>query len=254
EAEAGKEPTTMPEGASDADPAAVLAGHGDADPAAVLAGHGDADPTAVLAAHWNESERRLYPTATTNPDAYQSAVRLVRAVADALADVPDLGELVQRWECRSAVLDAAVRATGETVAYGLTEATAGCGFAIRRRELLNERAERERRERVTAARDAGQTWAVIHEQGHLASGLADPYQCMEMHLPTGLAVVSMVEPDPSTMTPVYVVTVTVTETGEPGGGAPGIDAGSFDDLETADPALFEDNRRTMRSRVENWQR
>ena len=35
----------------------------------------DADPTALLAAHWNESERRLYPTATTNPDAYQSAVR-----------------------------------------------------------------------------------------------------------------------------------------------------------------------------------
>jgi len=107
----------MPEGASDADPTAVLAGHGDADPAAVLAGHGDADPTAVLAAHWNESERRLYPTATTNPDAYQSAVRLVRAVADALADVPDLGELVQRWECRTAVLDAAVSATGENKLY-----------------------------------------------------------------------------------------------------------------------------------------
>lgn len=226
-------------------------GVSDADPAAVQAGHTGADPTAVLVAHWNESERRLYPTATTNPDAYQSAVKLVRAVADTLVDVSDLGELAQRWEHRSAVLDAAVRATGETVAYGLTEATAGCGFAIRRRELLNERAERERRERVAAARDAGETWAVIHEQGDLGSGLADPYQRMEMHLPTGLAVVSMVEPDPSTMTPVYVVTV--TETGDPGGGAPGIDAGSFKDLETADPELFEDNRRAMRRQVENWQ-
>ena len=211
-------------------------------------GASDADPTAVLAAHWNESERRLYPTATTNPDAYQSAVKLVRAVADALVDVSDLEELVQRWEYRSAVLDAAVSATGETIAYGLTEATAGCGFAIRRRELLNERAERQRRESINAARRAGQVWAVIHEQGDLASGLADPYQCMEMHLPTGLAVVSMVEPDPSTMTPVYVVTV--TDTGEPGGGAPGIDAGSFEDLETAELELFEENRRAMRSRVE----
>ena len=54
-------------------------------------GASDADPTAALAAHWNESERRLYPTATTNPDAYQSAVRLVRAVADALSDVSDPG-------------------------------------------------------------------------------------------------------------------------------------------------------------------
>ena len=211
-------------------------------------GASDTDPTAVLAAHWNESERRLYPTATTNPDAYQSAVKLVRAVADALVDVSDLEELVQRWEYRSAVLDAAVSATGETIAYGLTEATAGCGFAIRRRELLNERAERQRRESINAARQGGQVWAVIHEQGDLASGLADPYQCMEMHLPTGLAVVSMVEPDPSTMTPVYVVTV--TDTGEPGGGAPGIDAGSFEDLETADLELFEENRRAMRSRVE----
>ena len=223
----------------------------DADPTAVPGGHWNADPTAVLAAHWNESERRLYPTATTNPDAYQSAVKLVRAVADALAAVSDLEDLAERWEHRSAILDEAVRAIGVPAAYGLTEATAGCGFAIRRRELLAERAERQRREIITSAREAGRPWAVIHEQGDLGSGLADPYQCMEMHLPTGLAVVSMVEPDPSTMTPVYVVTV--TDTGEPGGRMPGIDAGSFEDLETADPELFEDNRRAMRSQIENWQ-
>ena len=214
-------------------------------------GVSDADPTAVLAAHWNESERRLYPTATTNPDAYQSAVTLVRAVADALAAVADLEDLAERWEHRSAILDEAVRATGESIAYGLTEATAGCGFAVRRRELLAERAERQRRESISAARQAGRAWAVIHEQGDLGSGLVDPYQCMEVHLPTGLAVVSMVEPDPSTMTPLYVVTV--TEMGEPGGDTPGIGAGSFEDLETADVELFEDNRRAMRSRVENWQ-
>jgi len=215
-------------------------------------GVSDADPTAVLAAHWNESERRLYPTATTNPDAYQSAVTLVRAVADALAAVADLEDLAERWEHRSAILDEAVRATGESIAYGLTEATAGCGFAVRRRELLAKRAERQRRESISAARQAGRAWAVIHEQGDLGSGLVDPYQCMEVHLPTGLAVVSMVEPDPSTMTPLYVVTV--TQMGEPGGGTPGIGAGSFEDLETADVELFEDNRRAMRSQIENWQR
>ncbi|MCY4663078.1 MAG: hypothetical protein OXC00_00270 [Acidimicrobiaceae bacterium] len=212
----------------------------------------DADPTAVLAAHWNESERRLYPTATTNPDAYQSAVRLVRAVADSLADVSDLEGLSQRWEDRSAILDEAARAAGEAVSYGLTEATAGCGFAIRRRELLNERAERQRRERIAAARGAGEAWAVIHEQGDLGAGLADPYQCVESHLATGLAVVSMVEADPSTMTPLYVVTV--TEMGEPDGDTPDIEPSSFEDRETADPELFEDNRRAMRSQIENWQR
>ena len=54
---------------------------------------GDHDPTEVLAAHWAECERRLYPLATVDADAYMEAVKLVRAVADGLADVADLDEL-----------------------------------------------------------------------------------------------------------------------------------------------------------------
>ena len=101
------------------------------------------DPTAVLAAHWNESERRLYPVATTNPDAYQSAVRLVRAVADALAEVEDLDALAEQWERRSDVVDGALRVTGDIAGYRLPEPEiAGAGFAMRRRELLAELAER----------------------------------------------------------------------------------------------------------------
>ena len=207
------------------------------------------DPTAVLAAHWNESERRLYPVATTNPDAYQSAVRLVRAVADALADVEDLNELAERWERRSEMVDEAVRATGDIAAYRLGESeVAGAGFAMRRRELLAERAEKRRRERIAAARQAGQVWAVVHEQGDLGSGLVNPYQCIELHLATGLAVVSTVEPDPSTMLPTYVVMVVAL--GDEGGQTAGIDAASFGDFETGDPQLFEENRRTVKSRVE----
>ena len=207
------------------------------------------DPTAVLAAHWNESERRLYPVATTNPDAYQSAVRLVRAVADALADVEDLNELAERWERRSEMVDEAVRATGDIAAYRLGESeVAGAGFAMRRRELLAERAEKRRRERIAAARQAGQVWAVVHEQGDLGSGLVDPYQCIDLHLATGLAVVSTVEPDPSTMLPTYVVMVVAL--GDEGGQTAGIDAASFGDFETGDPQLFEEHRRTVKSRVE----
>ena len=207
------------------------------------------DPTAVLAAHWNESERRLYPVATTNPDSYQSAVRLVRAVADALAGVEDLDALAARWERRSELVDEAVRFTGDMAGYRLGESeVAGAGFAMRRRELLAERAERRRRERIAAARQAGQAWAVVHEQGDLGSGLVDPYQCIELHLATGLAVVSTVEPDPSTMTPNYVVMVAAL--GDEQAQTAGVDAASFGDLETGDPKLFEEHRRTMKSRVE----
>ena len=208
----------------------------------------DADPTAVLAAYWNESERRLYPTATTNPDAYKSAVKLVRAVADALAQVVDLEELAGRWEVRAETLDEATKATGEVPAYGLDAEIAGAGFALRRRELLAEQAECLRQERIAAARREGRDWAVIHEHGRLGSGLIDPYQCVELHLPTGLAVVAMVEPDPSTMSTVYVVTV--MEMSDEQGRTPDVEADSFDDLETADPQQFEEHRRQMRSRVE----
>ena len=209
----------------------------------------DADPTEVLAAHWDESERRLYPVAMTNADAYKSAVGLVRAVADALADVADLTELAQRWERRSETLDEAWSAAGTSVGYGLGESEiAGAGFAVRRRELLSEISERRRRERIAAARAAGRAWAVIHEQGDLGSGLADPYQCVELHLASGLAVVSTVEPDPSTLTPTYLVMAVRLEDEQ--GPASGVDPASFGDCETDDPQRFEEHRQEMRSRVE----
>lgn len=212
-------------------------------------GSPEEDPTAVLVAHWNESERRLYPVATTNPDAYQSVVRLVRAVADALAGVGDLETLAERWERRSDLVDEAVRVTGDMAGYRLGEAEiAGAGFAIRRRELLAEQAERRRRERIAAAREAGEAWAVVHTQGDLDSGLVDPYQCIELHLATGLAVVSTVEPDPSTMTPSYVVMAAAL--GDEHGRTADLDAASFGDTETADRWLFEENRLAMRSRIE----
>ena len=207
------------------------------------------DPTMVLAAHWDESERRLYPVATTNPDAYQSAVRLVRAVADALAEVDDLATLAEWWERRSDLVDGALRAGGDVAGYRLPEAEiAGAAFAMRRRELLAELAEQRRRDCIVAAREAGQAWAVVHEQGDLSSGLVDPYQRIELHLDTGMAVFSTVEPDPSTMTPTYVVMVAAL--GDEHGETADLDAASFGDMETGDRELFEDHRQAMKSRIE----
>lgn len=210
---------------------------------------GDHDPTEVLAAYWAEGERRLYPLATVDADAYMEAVKLVRAVADGLADVADLDGLAERWDRRSELVAEAARASGARLgaAVGETEA-AGAGFALRRRELLAERSERRRREAIDAARRAGRAWAVLHERGDLAAGLADPYQCMELHLATGLAVVSTVEPDPSTMTPNYVVSVATA--GEDGQTA-GLDPASFEDLETPDPEQFQRNRQELRQQVES---
>lgn len=209
---------------------------------------GEHDPTEVLAAYWADGERRLYPLATVDADAYMEAVKLVRAVADGLAGVADLDGLAECWERRSELVAEAARTSGARLGavVGETEA-AGAGFALRRRELLAERSERRRREAIAAARRAGRAWAVLHERGDPAAGLADPYQCMELHLATGLAVVSTVEPDPSTMTPNYVVSVAAA--GEDGQTA-AIDPASFEDLETPDPEQFQRNRQELRHLVE----
>ena len=71
---------------------------------------------------------------------------------------------------------------------------------------------------------------------------------MELHLATGLAVVSTVEPDPSTMTPVYVVSAAAA--GDESGQTADIDPASFEDLETPDPEQFQRNRQEMRRLVE----
>ncbi len=209
----------------------------------------DSDPTAVLAAYWAESERHLYPLATTNTDAYMQAVRLVRAVADELAVATTLDELAGHWENRSGLVAEAVRAGGAALGSGVGRAeAAGAGFALRRRELLAERSENRRRERIASARRAGRAWVVVHEQGNPASGLADPYQCVELHLATGLAVVSNIEPDPSTMSPNHVVSVVAM--GDENGRAVDVDPASFEDRETADPQQFQQDRREMRQLVE----
>ena len=210
---------------------------------------GEHDPTEVLAAYWAEGERRLYPLATVDADAYMEAVKLVRAVADGLAGASTLDELAERWDRRAELVTEAARASGTRLGAVVGEAeAAGAGFALRRRELLAERSERRRREAIAAARRAGQPWAVLHERGNPATGLADPYQCMELHLATGLAVVSTVEPDPSTMTPNYVVSVAAA--GDEDGQTPDIDPASFEDLETPDPEQFQRNRQEMRRLLE----
>ena len=207
------------------------------------------DHTEVLAAYWAEGERRLYPLATVDADAYMEAVKLVRAVADGLAGVSTLDELAERWDSRAELVTEAARASGARLGAVVGEAeAAGAGFALRRRELLAEQSERRRREAIAAAHQAGRAWAVLHERGNPDAGLADPYQCMELHLATGLAVVSTVEPDPSTMTPNYVVSVAAA--GDEDGQTAAIDHASFEDLETPDPEQFQRNRQEMRRLLE----
>ena len=204
---------------------------------------------AGLRAVWSEAERRLYPLATTVPELYMIAVRMVRAVADGLGDVSNHGELVQRWAHGGDAFAEAQTRSGLTVPAEIpVEQIVGAAFAIRDREVAVQQEEEDRRERVRVAREGGESWAVLHERGDISRGLADPYQCIELHLSSGLALVSTVEQEPSTAATNYVASV--VEMDSNGGQVINIDVAGYDDRETDDAAVFADNRSELRTLIE----
>lgn len=154
---------------------------------------------------WAESERRLYPLATTSPARYEQAVRLVRAVADELHTVNSTSALLARWPDAPAVVTAAAGEHGLAVGDLPVEHIAGAAFSLRHGELVAAEHLQAQQEHIGEARDRGNTWVVLQERGSLESGLIDPYQAIEMHLGTGLAIVTTVEMDPATGGTSYVL-------------------------------------------------
>lgn len=203
-----------------------------------------------LRAQWTEAERRLYPLATTATELYMAAVRAVREVADELGSVSEHHELVARWPAAAEVLAAAMERAGVGVPESVpTEQVVGAGFALRDREIAVENEERDRKDRVAAAVASGdQPWVTLHERGDIGRGLADPYQCIEFHLPTALALVSTVEQNPVTAGTNYVTSV--VEMDAEGGQVVEIDVAGIDDREADDAAVFDVNRTEMRELVE----
>lgn len=215
-----------------------------------MAEHGrDSDPAITeLRMLWSNAERRLYPLATTATDLYQAAVPLVRSLADGLRDVADHGELVRRWAERHELLAAAEARSGVTAPSRLeTDDLLGAAFALRDREVAAELEKADRRGRVEDARHRGEEWALLHERGDLTRGLADPYQSIEFHLGTRLALVSTVEQDPATAGVNYVVSV--IEMDADGVDVVAIDVPGIADREAAEVGIFEDNVKALRAEI-----
>lgn len=203
---------------------------------------------AELRAIWSISEQRLYPLATTATDLYQAAVPLVRSLADVLADVASHDDLSRRWTNRADALAAAEAESRVAMPSRLAaDDVLGAAFALRDRELAAELERADRRQRVEAARDESSEWAVLHRRGDIERGLADPYQSIEFHLATCLALVLTVERDPSTVRPNFVVSV--IEMDADGVDVVNIDVPGMDDRETTDVGTFEENAAAMRALI-----
>lgn len=203
---------------------------------------------AELRAIWSISEQRVYPLATTATDLYQAAVPLIRNLADVLADVSNHEDLSRRWTNRLDALATAEAQSGVSMPSRLAaDDVLGAAFALRDRELVAELERADRRRRVEAARAESSEWVVLHHRGNIERGLADPYQSIEFHLRTCLALVSTVEQDPSTARPNYVVSV--IEMDADGVDLVNIDVPGMDDRETTDVDAFEENTAALRALI-----
>ncbi|MCW5662871.1 MAG: hypothetical protein KIT35_03465 [Piscinibacter sp.] len=146
-----------------------------------------------MRATWAELECQLFGAAMSDPTGYQRAIRAVRLLVDVLAIAQSTGQLAGLWEQAVELLVDGASAHGLSLA-GLSERQiAGAAFRLRDLELRARELREERVRQIAVARAAGATWVVLEEAGEPAVGWLNPYRCLEMHLPTGLAAASAVE-------------------------------------------------------------
>ena len=154
---------------------------------------------------WRLGEERLYPVAAVRPDLYESAIGVVRALADHLAGVPDLDALVVTY--RTAERDAELEAAGVSrrdlppeIDLDLVRDAA---YEVRSRELAMRAATERTDLAIRRARASGEATALIWSEGERE--LWPPYRRVEMSLSSGRAVAVATEMDPDTMMPRHSV-------------------------------------------------
>ena len=120
---------------------------------------------AALHGRWRQAEHRLYPLIVSDPEAYEASLRLVRAVADELAEVKRSDDLVTWFDRSEELLVRAAPGARVDVSQVDRDAVAGAAFALRLAELDREAARAAAQERLATARREGRTWVTLQESG-----------------------------------------------------------------------------------------
>lgn len=196
---------------------------------------------------WADCERQLYPMVVSDSVRYQRVIVAVRALADEMRSVASVEQLLTMWPKAGEMLVVAVSAHGLSAHSLPQEQVAGAAFALREREIREQSDRQARQDRIEAARRAGDAWVLLDESGNLNSGLIDPYRSTDMHVSSGLAVMALVQPDPSDGEPRYVVAVIKLDpfSGELLDATPGIE----DWVEHARQEDFAVHREAVRNRI-----
>lgn len=181
-------------------------------------------PEAV--ARFTAAEARLYPLAVVDPAAYERGVTLTGMLLADLRDTcADVDAVLRR---RSAMIRRLRDSTDEAGPgpVGLRpETLVDAASAVRCRELQKEQAARDVAAKVAAAREAGVEWLIEEpDPGSLFSGL---YRRVELHVPTGTALVCTVEADGSGHAAAYRLEVVPPR--DAGGPPPGEATETYED-------------------------
>jgi len=139
------------------------------------------------------------------PEAYASAVTLVRAVADRLGRIGSAEELARAYATSARLVADVVRDTGvaaEGLDLGLV---AGAAFNLRYRDLRATAQREQAKQRIREAATAGDEWVVLFETGRPDLAPFSPYRRLEMRLTDGLGLHAWITVDPSTGSPSYAV-------------------------------------------------
>lgn len=204
---------------------------------------------AALRPVWTEAERKLYPLATVSPEKYQQVIRLARGVADGLVSITTEAGLAAAWADATTRLSDASARIDVPVGDLPPQNVAGVGFALRDAELRTVAHQQQMIATIDAAKGKDDSWALLHEQGNLNHGLMDPYSAIHLHLKTGAAIVSSVEPNPVDGQTNHVLTVIRMDpnTGE----AVDIDPGIAETQEHPEATIFLDARGALIDEIES---
>jgi acetyl esterase/lipase len=103
----------------------------------------------LLERQWLQAEHALYPMIFAQPDAYETSVRLVRAVAEGLRDASAPHDLADAWRGRRGLVLRAARGTGISLEDVDAGRVGGAGFCFRLRQLQAESRQTAQGEPVT---------------------------------------------------------------------------------------------------------
>jgi hypothetical protein len=133
-------------------------------------------------------EERCFRAIMSDSDLYMLGVRLVRAVADSLAQIDDLSVLCEHLQRSSSddVIPIAAALGAPQVVLLDYQLALGAAYALRVQEIQEQQGRVALGARLQAARASGSSWALLHDVTTRRYGQS-LFQRLEMRLADGMA-------------------------------------------------------------------